>query len=125
MRKAKPCAMCGKITSHLLFKDKILGIPVCSKKCEYQYINNLSPDMKQQIDVIRYLDEKIEETKKSNRIVWMICGLGAVVIVISLVAVNAIVFFAANAMIVVGALLTRYFEDKIQKLTKLRKRILI
>ena len=125
MRKVRPCAVCGKMTLRFLFKDKMLGIPMCSKKCEYEYLKNLTPDMKEQMTIVRYMDEKIEETKKRNKIGWVISGLGLALIVTGFLVVDATVFIAGNLVVVSGTLSTKHYEDKINKLMKLRKRIVI
>jgi hypothetical protein len=125
MEKVKPCAVCGEMTSKLLFRDKMLNIPVCSRKCEYEYFRELSPDMKEQIDTVRHLDGKIEQSKRRNRIGWCISCSGLVIIATGFALVSVPVFIAGNATVVSGALSTRHFEDKIRELTKLRMRIQI
>ncbi len=125
MDEVKPCAVCGEMTSKLLFRDKMLNIPVCSRKCEYEYFRELAPDMKEQMDIVRRLDGKIEQSKKRNRAGWCISGSGLVIITTGFVLASVPVFIAGNAAVVSGALSTRYFEDKIRELTKLRMRIQI
>ena len=125
MRKAKSCAVCGKITHRFLFKDKMLGVPICSRKCEYEYLKNLTPDIKEQMNMVRYLDEKIKEIKKHNKVGWVISGFGLVLIVVGFLIPDTMLFFVGNFIVIFGALSTRHFEDKIDKLTRLRKRIVI
>ncbi|MEM3823587.1 MAG: hypothetical protein QXH87_01495 [Candidatus Bathyarchaeia archaeon] len=125
MKKPKPCAVCNKMTTEFLFKDKMLGIPICSKKCEHQYIENLTPNDRTQMDIIRCIDKKIATNKKHNRIGWYISGFGALLIGGSLIIANAILFIAGNTVVVLGTLSTRHFQDKVDKLMKLRKRIAI
>jgi len=125
MRKARPCAVCGEITMRFLFRDEILGIPLCSKKCEYEYLKKLTPDVKEQMIIVRYLDKKIEETKKRNKIGWVASGFGLILIIIGFLRADAILFIVGNVTVIFATLLTRHFEDKIGKLTKERKRIVI
>ena len=115
MDEVKPCAVCGEMTSKLLFRDKMLNIPVCSRKCEYEYLRELSPDMKEQMDIVRHLDGKIEQSRKRNRVGWCISCSGLVVIAAGFVLASVPVFIAGNATVVSGALSTRYFEDKYRK----------
>ncbi len=125
MKKARPCSVCERITARLLFKDKVLDIPICSKKCEYDYLESLAPDDKAQMDVIRRLDEKIAENKKRKRIGWWASGFGVVLIGGGFVIASVTLFIVGNAIVVFGTLSTRHFEYKIDKLTRLRKRIAI
>ncbi|MDH5793620.1 MAG: hypothetical protein OEZ18_03530 [Candidatus Bathyarchaeota archaeon] len=75
--------------------------------------------------IVRYLDEKIEEIKKRNKIGWVISGFGLVLIVVGFLIANATSFIVGNLIVIFGTLSTRHFEDKIDKLTRLRKRIVI
>jgi hypothetical protein len=125
MRESKPCAICGKMTGKLLFKDKMLGVSLCSRKCEYRYLQNLTPNMKEQIDVVRVLDELIEKSKKFNRTMWGIAGVGLIPILIGILLANPVVFLIGVAVVSVAALMTRDFDDRIEKLIKQRKRIVI
>lgn len=123
MTKAKPCVVCGKMTASLLFKDKLLGIHICSKKCEYDYINKLSPEFKEQMDAVHSLDNKIEESKRRNRILWGTSGLGLILVATAFVTANATFFIGGALIAVIGAFSTRYYEDKMYQLRKLRKSI--
>jgi len=124
MKEVRPCAVCGKMTVNLLFKDKNLDIPMCSKRCEYAYLNNL-PDVKEQTSIVGYLDKKIIQTKMHNKIGWATSGIGLVLIIISFVIADAMLFIAGNFTVVFGTLSTRHLENKIDKLTKMKKRIVI
>jgi hypothetical protein len=125
MRKSKPCVICGKMTDKLLFKDKMLGVSLCSRKCEYRYLQNLTPNMKEQIDVVRVLDELIEKSKKFNKTMWGIAAVGLIPILIGFLLANLWVFLIGVAVVSVAALMTRDFDDRIEKLIKQRKRIVI
>jgi hypothetical protein len=125
MNKSKPCIICGKMTDNLLFKDRILGISLCSRKCEYRYFQNLTPNMKEQIDVVRVLDELIEKSKKFNKTMWGIAGVGLIPILIGIWLANPVIFLIGVVVVSVAALMTRDFDERIQKLIKQRKRILI
>jgi hypothetical protein len=113
------------MTDNFLFKNKPLGIPVCSKKCEFEYLNELTPEVKEQIGVLSFLDETIEKNRKIDRLLWSISGGGAIVVIISFILGNAIIFLAGALIASIGTLLTKHFEDKVEKLTKERKRIAI
>jgi len=125
MRKSKPCVICGKMTDKFLFKDRMLGISLCSRKCEYRYLQNLTPNMKEQIDVVRVLDELIEKSKKFNRTMWGIAGVGLIPILIGFLLANPVVLLIGVAIVSVAAIMTRDFDERIEKLIKQRKRILI
>ena len=113
------------MTNKFLFKDKMLGISLCSSKCEYQYLQNLTPDRKEQMNVVRALDKLIEKNKKSNRMLWLIAGSGLVPIIIGIWLVNLVIFLIGVVIVSISAPLTRHFEDMIQQLKKQRKRIVI
>jgi HAMP domain-containing protein len=56
---------------------------------------------------------------------WATAGFGVIVFAVGFFAKNVSVFLAAVLPIAVGAFLTRHFEQKTRKLTRLRKRIRI
>ena len=123
MVNERPCAVCETMTTKFLFKDKALGIPICSRKCEYEYIDSLTSEDREQPLVLRYLDRKIEATRRINRLGWGTSGVGIVLIVIAFILAEPLSFIVGNVLVICGTLSTRYFEDRIFKLTKLRKRI--
>jgi endogenous inhibitor of DNA gyrase (YacG/DUF329 family) len=125
MKKPRSCAICEKMTTRFLFEDEMLAIPICSKKCEHEYLENLTYEDKEQISVVRYLDGKIAGTKTRNKMGWGLSGFGAVLIIIGFVIADALIFIGGNVIVAFGTLSTRYFEDKIDKLTRLRKRIVV
>ena len=125
MKEPRSCAICEKITTRFLFGDEMLGIPICSKKCEYEYLENLTYEDKEQISVVHHLDGKIAETKKRNKMGWGLSGFGAVLVIIGFVIADALIFLGGSVIVVFGTLSTRHFEDKIDKLTRLRKRIAV
>jgi len=125
MGKVEPCAQCGRPTGKALFGDDTFGIPVCSKKCEYEYLKRLTPNMKEQMFVVQLLDKKIEASRRIDRMLWWTAGASTVAIVVSFVVQNAILLIAAGFTVSVATLLTRYFEDRVQKMLRTRKRILI
>jgi hypothetical protein len=125
MPKAIPCVVCGKMTTKLLFRDKTLGVPVCSRNCEYQYLRKLTPDRKEQINMVRFLDETIEENKKYNRILWGVSGCGLVPIFVGIWLANAMLFLIGASVAAISALSTRHFEEKIDELMEERMRIVI
>lgn len=125
MKKSKPCVICGKVTDKFLFKDRMLSISLCSRKCEYRYLQNLTPNMKEQIDVVRVLDELIERSKKFNKTMWGIAGGGLIPILIGIWLGNLAIFLIGVAVVSVAALMTRDLDERIEKLIKQRKRIVI
>jgi len=125
MGKVKPCVVCGKITARLLFNDKGLGVPICSRKCEYEYLNTLTLNMREQTNILCYLDDKIEATKRHEKIGWVTAGFGLLIVAIGLLSTNAAMFFVGVFPLTCGALSTTHFEDKRNKLVRMRKRILI
>ncbi|HVP93416.1 MAG TPA: hypothetical protein VMS94_06735 [Acidobacteriota bacterium] len=125
MKELKPCVICGEMTNKFLFKDKTLGIPLCSSKCEYQYLQNLTPDRKEQMNVVRVLDQLIEENKKLNKTIWGIAGVGLIPIFIGVRLANPTIFLIGVAVVSIAALMTRHFDERIEELTKQRKRIAI
>lgn len=125
MRKARPCAMCGEMTAKFLFKDKRLDIPMCSRRCEYEYVDALTHNIREQTIILRYIDDKIETTKRRGNIMWLIAGFGLLVVAIGFWLANAIIFMAGVFPLTCGAFSTSHFENKRNKLMRLRKRIVI
>lgn len=123
MRRAEPCVVCGKMTTSLLFKDKLLDTHICSKKCEDEYLNKVPQVIKEQLDEVHSLDDKIEESKRRNRMSWGTSGLGLMLIATAFVIINAAFFIGGALIAVIGAFSTRYYENKMYHLTKLRKSI--
>jgi hypothetical protein len=123
MAKKRPCSTCDEMTSRLLFRDKILNTPICSAECERGYLESLSPEDEDR--VLKRLDKRIETAKLHDRMCWTTAGLGVIVLAAGFFAKNVSVFLAAVFLMTVGAFLTRHFEQKTRKLTRLRKRIRI
>jgi hypothetical protein len=121
MTKARPCSVCGKITSRFLFNDKRLDIAICSGKCEHQYVQTSDP--RQEVVMLRYLDNKIAGAKRHEKIGWTTAGVGLVLVAIGFFVPNVHVFLFGVLPLTGGALSTRHFEDKREKLTRTRKRI--
>jgi len=106
-----------------LFGDKVLGVHVCSRKCERDYLSRLSPDSKEQFAVLKFLDESILRCQNYNRIGWIVSGVGVVPIVLAFVFVSASLLVAGAVVVTFGAFSTRYFENRIYELTKTRKSV--
>jgi len=123
MAEVKTCAVCGKPTGKFLFGDRGLGVRVCSKKCMYAYLNDLSHDSREQLAVLRFLDESILACKRYNKLGWVVSGLGVVPLVLAFVFASAFLFIFGAVVVTVGSFWTRYFENRIYELTKTRKRI--
>jgi len=125
MHKPEPCAVCGKLTTRFLFNDKKLGITVCSRKCEYEFIDSLAAKKRERGIVLNYLDKKIAMNKKNEKIGWIIAFLGLTVVIAGILLANATIFLIGVLPLTCGALSTRHFSDKRNILMRLRKRIAI
>jgi len=125
MAKRMLCAACGNPSKSFLFKDKQLGIPICSRKCEYEYLKNLSSGAAEHAMVVQYLDGKIKNYKKRNRIGWALSGTGVLLLLLGFLVPDMILFIAGVIVASLSALTTRHFEDTIRKLTIKRKRLAI
>jgi hypothetical protein len=123
MGRKRPCSVCGNVTSKLLFNAKKLDIAICSGKCEHKYLETCSS--KEQTAVLRYLDDRTEKTRLYNRIGWIVAGFGALIVAIGFFMLNVDIFLFGVFPLAFGALSTRHFEDRIVKLTRTRKRIII
>jgi len=123
MANERPCAVCETMTSKFLFKDKALGIPICSRKCEYEYVDSLTSEDREQPIVLRYLDRKIDAARRINRLGWGVSGVGIVLIIFAFIIADPLSFIVGNVLVICGTLSTRYIEGRIFKLAKLRKRI--
>jgi hypothetical protein len=125
MAKRMPCAVCGNPSRSFLFKDKELGIPICSRKCEYDYLKNLSPGATDHTIVVQYLDSKIRKYKNRNRMAWGLTGAGALLMLLGFLLSDVSTFIAGVIITFLSALTTRHFEDTVRKLTITRKRLAI
>jgi hypothetical protein len=119
------CAVCGTATKNFLFKDRKLGIQVCSKKCEYEYLKNLVPSTKEHAAVVYYLDDKIKDYKMRNKIGWGISGAGVILLLAAFLLPEVNLFLAGIIVAFMSGLATRHYEDKMRKLTVQRKRLAI
>lgn len=120
-----PCAVCGTTTKNFLFKDRKLGIPICSEKCEHEYLKNLAPNTKEHGAVVGYLDDKIKSYKMQNKIGWGISGAGVILLLAAFLLPEVNLFFAGIIVTSMSALATRHYEDTMRKLTIQRKRLAI
>jgi len=123
MSKARPCFVCGKMTSKFLFNDRRLEVAICSGKCEHQYIQTCDP--RQEVSMLRWLDGKIKKAKRDEKVCWITAGAGVIIITAGFFMSNVTLFVIGVVPLTIGALFTRLFEDRQQKLTKKRKRITI
>jgi hypothetical protein len=123
MRKPRPCLVCGKMTSKNLYKDKRLGLAVCSGKCEHQFV--LTCDSTQQAMMLSCLDGKMKKARRDEQISWAAAGIGVILVLASLFASSALLFVLGVVMMGVGASSTRIFEERLGKLAMKRKRIVI
>jgi hypothetical protein len=120
-----PCAACGNPSKSFLFKDKELGISICSRKCEYEYLKNLSPGAPEHAMVVQYLDNKIRKYKKRNRIGWGFSGAGVLIVLLGFLIPDVSTFIAGGIIAFLSPVTTRHFEDTMRKLTITRKRLAI
>jgi tartrate dehydratase alpha subunit/fumarate hydratase class I-like protein len=125
MAKRMQCAACGNPSKSFLFKDETLGIPICSRKCEYEYLKNLSSGAAEHTIVVQYLDSKIKNYKKRNRIGWGLSGAGALLMLIGVLIPDVSTFIAGVIVAFLSAVTTRHFEDTVRKLTIKRKKLAI
>jgi len=125
MGKPVPCAACGNLSRKFLFKNDKLGIPICSKKCEYQYLKNLSSTAPEHALIVEYLDRRITEYRKRNRICWAVTVIGVLFLLLGFLVPDVNVFIAGGVIVFVGPVATRHFEDTIRKITIQRKRLAI
>lgn len=123
MGETRPCSVCGKTTSRFLFNDRRLDIAICSRKCECEYLETCNS--LDEIDVLRYLDNRIEKTRWHKKIGWMIASFGLLLVAVGYFISQVTVLVFGVLPMTLGALSTSHFEDKIDKLTRLRKRIAI
>jgi hypothetical protein len=123
MTKARPCSVCGEMTPRFLFNDETLDVAICSGRCEHQYIQ--TSDSKQEAVMLRYLDDKIEKTKRDEKIGWTTAVVGLLLVAVGFFVKNVDVFLFGVLPMAGGALSTRHFEDRREKLTRTRKRIAI
>lgn len=124
-RNVITCAVCGSVTKNFLFKDKKLGIHVCSKKCEYDYLKTLVPNMKEHATIVYYLDDKIRNYKMRDKIGWAISGAGVILLLAAFLLPDVNVFFGGIIVALMSGLATRHYEDKMRKFTIQRKRLAI
>lgn len=125
MRKGRPCSVCQKVTHKLLFRDRKLDIAICSKPCESEYIRTVAFDRDKQASMLSYFDAKIAHTKRHENECWATAGFGLLLVAAGFLARNVESFLIGIFPLTFGALSTRYFEDKRNKLAKLRRRIRI
>jgi hypothetical protein len=123
MPKAKPCFVCGEMTFKFLFGDGRLGVAICSGECEHQYIQTCDPG--QEVGMLRWLDGRIRKAKRDEKVCWITAGAGLIIVTAGFFISNVALFVIGVVPLTTGALLTRLFEDRQQKLTKKRKRIAI
>jgi len=123
MPKARPCSVCGEMTSKFLFDDRRLEVAICSGECEHLYVQTCDP--KQEVGMLRWLDGKNRKAKRDEKICWIAAGAGVIVVTAGFFLSNVALFVIGVVPLTAGALLTRFFEDRQQKLTKKRKRIAI
>jgi endogenous inhibitor of DNA gyrase (YacG/DUF329 family) len=122
MNQKLPCAVCGNFTRRLLFKNKKISIPVCSKKCEHLYLKNLSQNTEEHTLILRYLDGRIKVYRTRNRIGWGVTGVAVALLLLGALLPEVNLFIVGVLVASASAVATRHYEDRIKKLTIQRKR---
>jgi hypothetical protein len=102
-----------------------LSIPVCSKKCEYLYLKNLSGNAEEHTLIVRYLDGEIKAYRTRNKLGWGVSGAAVVLLLLGALLPEVNLFIVGAATASVSAVATRHYEDRIKKLTAQRKRLAI
>ena len=125
MKKAKPCTVCGESTTGLLFNDSWLSIPLCSKKCENEYLGTLSPFRKEQIDKIQHINDLINITKRLATVCWIIAGLGLLITVAGFFMAQAALFLGGAIPLACGAISSGHFERRLSQLRIQKRQIVI
>ena len=125
MTNELPCTACGNPSRKFLFKDKELGIPICSRKCEYAYLKNLSPSVAEHSKVLQYFDERIKKCRERKRISWVLSCVGVLLILLGFVIPDVNTFIAGLVLSFLFPLATRHYEDLMRKLTIQRKKLAI
>lgn len=77
------------------------------------------------MNTLHYINGKINETRQYEKILWMIAGFGLLTVATGFLTTNVTVFILGVLPLTCGALLTRYFESRRNKLVRLRKQITI
>jgi len=85
----------------------------------------MNPNAREQMRLAQFLEKKIAENRKGNRMAWAICGSGAVGLLTGMVLANVELFLVCGGVIFAGSLATRHFEDRIDKLQRLKRRVII
>ena len=133
MAGAKPCVMCEKPTTKVLFRNASMGIHICSTRCKMDYFETLRYRKKEQQTILRYLDEKIARTEKFSQVGWVSTAIGVIWITLGAfltrlsatrnLDVCAKLFIIGVFVATCGALSTCYFADRIRKLTETRGKL--
>lgn len=118
-----PCAVCGNPTRRRLYQK--LNIPVCSKKCEYLYLRNLSTNTEEHALIVRYLDGEIKAYRTWDKVGWGVSGAAVVLLLLGALLPEVNLFIVGAATAFVSAISTRHYEDRMKKLTIQRKKLAI
>lgn len=113
------------MTKNLLFGDKNLGIAVCSRKCEHEYLEKLIAGSAEHRVLVEHLDRKIASYGTRNRIGWGFSAAGTVFILSAVFLRDVNLFLAGIIIASISGVATRHFEDTAKKLTIQRKRLAI
>jgi len=121
IREQNPCMMCKRLTRKLLFNDSKLCIHMCSYECERKYLDTLSTQ--EEAKLLARFDHMRAQIKHRLRTCWITAGLSLMVILVGFLTRTPTIFIVGASLATVCAFLTRYFEDKTVKLTRIRERI--
>jgi hypothetical protein len=123
--RARSCTVCGAATSRFLFNDKWLGIPLCSEKCENEYLNTLTPVRREQVDKLQHINRLMYATRRNEAICWAIAGSGLLIIAASFLLTDAVVFLIGVLPLTCGAFSISYFEKVLNRLASQKRQIVI
>jgi len=133
MAEAKPCVMCEKLTTRVMFRDASMEIHICSKGCKMEYFETLRYRKKEQQNLLRHFDEKIARTKKYSQVGWASTAIGVIWITLGFLLTRLSVtknldvgpklFIIGVFVATCSAFSTCYFADRIRKLTETRGKL--
>ena len=75
--------------------------------------------------MLRWLDSRIKKAKRDEKVCWITAGVGVIIVAAGFLMSSVTLFVIGVVPLTIGALFTRLFEDRQQKLMKERKRIAI
>jgi hypothetical protein len=133
MGRTKPCVICRKPTSRILFQKSPDEVVICSKRCQNEYFQTISPEKAGSLRMVTFFDEKIANVKRYEVCCWITAGLGVVILVLGACLVRTLplsqartgsdLFLIGTVPLTIGALATEYFSGLRRKLMEKRRQI--